>query len=102
MNAIQNPAYVSGLEARFAAAARHSRMVRVLRDAGLVGVRVDAQRRLYALRPQPLAEVDRWLEPYRALWGERLDALERHLDQSAKEPHDRTSPHGRRHRRAGA
>jgi DNA-binding transcriptional ArsR family regulator len=79
-----------------------SKHLRVLRDAGLVGVRVDAQRRLYALRPLPLAEVDRWLEPYRALWSERLDAFERHLDQSAKEPHDRTSPHGRRHRRAGA
>jgi DNA-binding transcriptional ArsR family regulator len=75
---------------------------RVLRDAGLVGVRADAQRRLYALRPQPLAEVDRWLRPYRALWSERLDALERHLDQSAEEPHDRRAPHGRRDRREGA
>src|SRR5215218_312867 len=69
-----------------------SKHLRVLRDAGLVGVRVDAQRRLYALRPQPLAEVDRWLEPYRALWGERLDALDRHLDQSAKEPHGGATP----------
>ena len=48
-----------------------SKHLRVLRDAGLVGVRVDAQRRLYALQPQALAEVDRWLQPYRALWSER-------------------------------
>jgi DNA-binding transcriptional ArsR family regulator len=79
-----------------------SKHLRVLRDAGLVGVRVDAQRRLYGLRPQPLAEVDRWLEPYRALWSERLDALERHLDQSAEEPDDSRAPHGRRDRRARA
>ncbi len=62
-----------------------SKHLRVLREAGLVRVRVDAQRRLYALRPQPLAEVHQWLEPYRRLWSERLDALEQHLDQSAKE-----------------
>jgi DNA-binding transcriptional ArsR family regulator len=54
-----------------------SKHLRVLRDAGLVGVRVDAQRRLYALQPQALAEVDRWLQPYRALWSERLDAIGR-------------------------
>jgi DNA-binding transcriptional ArsR family regulator len=65
-----------------------SKHLRVLRGAGLVRVRVDAQRRLYALHPQPLSEVHEWLEPYRALWNEHLDALERHLDQSAKETHD--------------
>lgn len=58
-----------------------SKHLRVLRDAGLVEVRVDAQRRWYALRPEPLAELDAWLAPYRWLWEERLDALERHLDR---------------------
>jgi DNA-binding transcriptional ArsR family regulator len=52
-----------------------SRHLRVLREAGLVEVRPDAQRRVYGLRPEPLAEVDRWLGPYRALWERRLDAL---------------------------
>src|SRR5438093_9459298 len=58
-----------------------SKHLRVLRDAGLVDVRIDAQRRWYQLRPAPLAEVDAWLEPYRDLWRTRLDALEAHLDQ---------------------
>jgi DNA-binding transcriptional ArsR family regulator len=58
-----------------------SKHLRVLRDAGLVDVRVDAQRRLYRVRPEPLREVARWLEPYRRLWESRLDDLERHLDQ---------------------
>jgi DNA-binding transcriptional ArsR family regulator len=57
-----------------------SKHLRVLRDAGLVEVRTDAQRRLYRLRPEPLREIDEWLEPYRAAWSKRLDALERHLD----------------------
>jgi DNA-binding transcriptional ArsR family regulator len=57
-----------------------SKHLRVLRQAGLVGVRKDAQRRFYELRPEPLAEVHAWLEPYRRLWAESLDALERHLD----------------------
>jgi len=57
-----------------------SKHLRVLRDAGLVEVRVDAQRRLYRVRPEPLRAVDTWLEPYRLLWESRLDALERHLD----------------------
>jgi DNA-binding transcriptional ArsR family regulator len=57
-----------------------SKHLRVLRDAGLVEVRPEAQRRVYALNPTPLAELDEWLEPYRRLWGERLDALERDLD----------------------
>ena len=68
-----------------------SKHLRVLREAGLVGVRVDAQRRLYGLRPLPLVEVDRWLQPYRTLWSERLDALEQHLDRTEEEPHDRPS-----------
>jgi DNA-binding transcriptional ArsR family regulator len=57
-----------------------SKHLRVLRDAGLVAVRPEAQRRVYVLRPQPLAEIDAWLAPYRGLWAERLGALERHLD----------------------
>jgi DNA-binding transcriptional ArsR family regulator len=58
-----------------------SKHLRVLREAGLVRVRRDAQRRWYELRPGPLAEVDAWLEPYRRLWAGQLDALERHLDK---------------------
>jgi DNA-binding transcriptional ArsR family regulator len=60
-----------------------SRHLKVLRDAGLVDVRRDAQRRLYRLRPEPLMELDTWLEPYRAHWAGRLDALERHLKHSS-------------------
>jgi len=60
-----------------------SRHLKVLRDAGLVEVRRDAQRRLYRLRAEPLMELDEWLEPYRAEWSERLDALERHLERAA-------------------
>jgi DNA-binding transcriptional ArsR family regulator len=52
-----------------------SRHLRVLREAGLVEVRQDAQRRIYSLRPEPLAEIDAWLGRYRALWEQRLDAL---------------------------
>ncbi|MFI5959304.1 ArsR/SmtB family transcription factor [Cryptosporangium sp. NPDC051539] len=57
-----------------------SKHLKVLRDAGLVRVRQDAQRRWYELRPEPLAEIDSWLAPYRSLWGRSLDALEAHLD----------------------
>jgi DNA-binding transcriptional ArsR family regulator len=57
-----------------------SKHLRVLRDAGLVAVRREAQRRWYRIRPEPLAEVDAWLEPYRRYWTDRLNALERHLD----------------------
>jgi DNA-binding transcriptional ArsR family regulator len=57
-----------------------SKHLRVLREAGLVQVRQDAQRRWYELRPEPLSEIDAWLQPYRRLWTDRLDALERHLD----------------------
>ena len=52
-----------------------SRHLRVLREAGLVDVQQEAQRRIYGLRPEPLAEVDEWLHRYRALWEHRLDAL---------------------------
>jgi DNA-binding transcriptional ArsR family regulator len=59
-----------------------SKHLRVLREAGLVRVEPDAQRRIYALDPAPLAELDAWLAPYRTLWNDRLDALGRHLDES--------------------
>ena len=57
-----------------------SKHLRVLRDAGLVEARVDAQRRVYRVRAEPLREVVAWLEPYRRLWESRLDDLARHLD----------------------
>jgi DNA-binding transcriptional ArsR family regulator len=57
-----------------------SKHLRVLREAGLVEVRTDAQRRWYGLRAEPLSEVDAWLEPYRRFWAQRLDALEEQLD----------------------
>jgi DNA-binding transcriptional ArsR family regulator len=56
-----------------------SKHLRVLRQAGLVECRVDAQRRVYRVRPEPLRDLDAWLSPYRALWASRLDALEGHL-----------------------
>lgn len=59
-----------------------SKHLRMLREAGLVNVRHDAQRRWYGLCPEPLAEVDAWLAPYRTFWSDRLDALERHLEEN--------------------
>ncbi|MBN2623420.1 MAG: helix-turn-helix transcriptional regulator, partial [Acidimicrobiales bacterium] len=59
-----------------------SKHLRVLRDAGLVEVRADAQRRLYRLRPDPLAELDAWLAPYRRLWARSLDKLDQHLEEN--------------------
>ncbi|HEY7630768.1 MAG TPA: metalloregulator ArsR/SmtB family transcription factor [Thermoleophilaceae bacterium] len=60
-----------------------SKHLRVLREAGLVDVQKDAQRRLYRLNPQALAELIRWVEPYRRAMASQLDALERHLDETA-------------------
>ena len=57
-----------------------SKRLRVLRDAGLVEARTDAQRRIYRVCPEPLREVDAWLTPYRQRWAGHLDALEHHLD----------------------
>ncbi|MEA2210360.1 MAG: hypothetical protein QOF83_308 [Solirubrobacteraceae bacterium] len=57
-----------------------SKHLRVLREAGLVEARTDAQRRIYRVRAEPLQELDAWLAPYRAMWSGRLDALGRHLD----------------------
>jgi DNA-binding transcriptional ArsR family regulator len=62
-----------------------SKHLRLLRDAGLVRVRREGQRRWYELEPEPLAELDEWLEPYRRLWEDRLDRLERHLDDMGRE-----------------
>jgi len=59
-----------------------SKHLRVLREAELVTVRPDGQRRWYALNPGPLRELDSWLEPYRQLWADRLDRLEQHLDET--------------------
>lgn len=58
-----------------------SKHLRVLREAGFVVARVDAQRRLYRIRPEPLMEVDAWLAPFRQFWTTHVDALERHLDR---------------------
>ena len=71
-----------------------SKHLRVLREAGLVTVRRDAQRRWYELRPEPLAEMDEWLTPYRWMWDERLDALERHLDTMPDDPATSDQPAG--------
>jgi DNA-binding transcriptional ArsR family regulator len=60
-----------------------SKHLRVLREAGLVEARPDAQRRIYRVRAEPLQELDAWLAPYRAMWSGRLDALGRHLDRLA-------------------
>jgi len=63
-----------------------SKHLRVLREAGFVVSSVDAQRRLYRLRPEPLQEVDVWLAPFRRFWSAHVDALERHLDRMAQPP----------------
>jgi len=59
-----------------------SKHLRVLREAGLVRVVPEAQRRIYAIEPGPLAELDAWLDPYRTLWNDRLDALGQHLENT--------------------
>jgi len=62
-----------------------SKHLRVLREAGLVRVRVDAQRRWYEVQPAPLAEIDAWIAPYRQLWARRLGALDQHLESTSRE-----------------
>ncbi len=71
-----------------------SKHLRILREAGFVEARVDAQRRVYKIRPQPLKEIDAWLGPFRKYWSKHLDALEQHLDKmeetqrgKGKKPH---------------
>ncbi len=61
-----------------------SKHLRVLRDAGFVESRVEAQRRLYRLRPEPLMDLDAWLAPFRRFWSKHVDALEQHLDKMEK------------------
>jgi DNA-binding transcriptional ArsR family regulator len=63
-----------------------SRHLRVLREAGLVEVRSEAQRRVYSLRPEPLAEVDAWLADYRNLWEQRMDALQTEVARGKRDP----------------
>jgi len=71
-----------------------SKHLRVLREAGFVQSRVDAQRRLYRINPEPLMEIDAWLAPFRRFWSARVDALERHLDRM-----DEPTPKKRKTRR---
>src|SRR6188474_3612378 len=63
-----------------------SKHLRVLREAGFVESRVEAQRRVYQIRPEPLMEVDAWLAPFRRFWEAHVDALERHLDRMEQAP----------------
>jgi DNA-binding transcriptional ArsR family regulator len=72
---------VDGLALSQPAVSKH---LRVLKDAGLVEARADAQRRLYRIRPEPLADLDQWLDSYRQLWTTHLDRLEDHLDRRRK------------------
>lgn len=65
-----------------------SRHLRILHEAGLVSVRKDAQRRLYSLRPEPLAELDAWLDDYRALWEGRFDRLAAHIERRKSNARD--------------
>src|ERR1700728_4474834 len=64
-----------------------SKHLRVLREAGFVESRVDAQRRLYRIKPEPLMEIDTWLVPFRRFWSTHVDALERHLDRMNQGAH---------------
>jgi DNA-binding transcriptional ArsR family regulator len=66
-----------------------SKHLKILRNAGLVEARVDAQRRVYRIRHQPLREVDAWLAPFRRMWSSHVDALERHLDRMEQRPQSR-------------
>ena len=73
-----------------------SKHLRVLREAGFVESTVDAQRRLYRLKPEPLQEVDAWLIPFRRFWSARVDALERHLDRMDESTATKTKARKRR------
>jgi DNA-binding transcriptional ArsR family regulator len=77
-----------------------SKHLRVLREAGFVEARVDAQRRLYRLKPESLHEVDDWLAPFRRLWSAHLDALERHLDRVDPPKPRQTAARGKRRNKA--
>ena len=73
-----------------------SKHLRVLREAGFVESTVDAQRRLYFLKPEPLQEVDAWLAPFRQFWSTHVDALERHLDRMDHTPRKKKKTRRRR------
>ena len=73
-----------------------SKHLRVLRDAGFVESTVDAQRRLYRLKPEPLQEMDAWLAQFRRFWSAHVDALERHLDRMNDERMDQKPPKKRK------
>ena len=76
-----------------------SKHLRVLRDSGFVESTVDAQRRLYRLKPEPLQEVDAWLAPFRRFWSAHVDALERHLDRMHRTKEDQPKPTKRKTRK---
>src|ERR1700727_1839511 len=76
-----------------------SKHLRVLRDAGFVESTVDAQRRLYRLKPEPLQEVDAWLAPFRRFWSAHIDALERHLDRMDRTKEHQSTPTKRKKRK---
>src|SRR6202790_2684308 len=76
-----------------------SKHLRVLREAGFVESMVDAQRRLYRLKPEPFQEVDAWLKQFRRFWSDHVDALERHLDRMDSRPSTPTKGKTRRRRR---
>jgi DNA-binding transcriptional ArsR family regulator len=77
-----------------------SKHLRVLRDAGFVESSVDAQRRLYRLKPEPLQEVEAWLAPFRRFWSTHVDALERHLDRMDHQQYGSSTPTKRKTRRS--
>jgi DNA-binding transcriptional ArsR family regulator len=78
-----------------------SKHLRVLREAGFVDSTVDAQRRLYRLKPEPLLEVDMWLAQFRRFWSAHLDALERHLDHIHPLPTNKPTPAKKKRKRRG-
>jgi len=63
-----------------------SKHLRILRDAGFVEARIEAQRRMYRIRPDPFMEIEAWLAPFRRYWLEQVEALERHLDRANRKP----------------
>jgi DNA-binding transcriptional ArsR family regulator len=69
-----------------------SKHLRVLRDAGLVESRIEAQRRVYRIQPEPLKEIDAWLAQFRRFWATHVDALERHLDRMAQQAPEKNKP----------
>jgi DNA-binding transcriptional ArsR family regulator len=77
-----------------------SKHLRVLREAGFVESTVDAQRRLYQLKPGPLQEVDAWLAQFRRFWSAHIDALERHLDRISQEGMDQQKTNQSPHRKS--